>query len=102
MLAERFGEGGQLGPGGMQPGQIVEREGVLSTDTKSRVSGRAGSSRQGLPGGKEVQPQAEAGSDDDPVLPAPPAFRQIIAAKKDVVCPRAAGAGVIDIVEDRE
>ena len=102
VLAECFGEGGQLGPGGMQPGQIVEREGVLFNRHEIQGVRAGGIIAPGLPGGEEVQPQAEAGLDDDPALPASPAFRQIVAAKKDVAgLPEAAGAGVVDIVEDR-
>lgn len=52
----------------------------------------------GLPGGEEIQAQAEAGFENDKTVPALPAGRQIVAAEKDMagLC-RAAVGRVIDI-----
>ena len=56
----------------------------------------------GLPGGEEIDAEAEAGLEDDEALAAAPARGQCVALEEDVRgLRRAAGCAVVDVVEGR-
>ena len=98
VLPERGGEIGEFRPGLLGDGEIGGGERVFFDGNEMQPAAALRVGAPGLPGGEEVQPEAEAGFENDEALPALPARRQIVAAEKDVPrLGRPAGGGVVDI-----
>ena len=94
-LRRQFGE---LRPGALGDGEVGGRERVLLEGNEVQPSAALRVGAPGLPGGEEVQPEAEAGFENDAAVASLPALRQFVAAEKDVArLRRAAVGGVIDI-----
>ncbi len=98
VLPERGGELGEFRPGPLGDGEIGGGERVFLDGNEMQPAAALRVGAPGLPGGEEIQPEAEAGFENDEALPALPARRQIVAAEKDVPrLRRPAGGGVVDI-----
>ncbi len=84
----------------MQDLQVVQRERMLLDRDVVQARRARGVAPPRLPGGEEIEAEAEAGLEDDEALSAGPALRQTVALQKDVLrLPRAAGGAVVDVAE---
>ena len=74
----------ELGPGGVQPGQVGGAEGVFFDGDEVQAAAARRVGPPGTPGGEEAQAGPEARLDDGEGLAAAPAGRQPMAALQDL------------------
>src|ERR1035438_5174586 len=92
----------QIWPDRMQAGQIVAPEGMLLDGNEVQPPAVLGIVAPGLPGGEEIEPQAEAGLKNDKYITLPPASGQAVAVEKDVTgLFEPAGRRMVDVAEGR-
>ena len=93
-------KGGELGPGGVDAGEILAAEGVQLAGDEVQAGAAAGILAPRRPGGEEVQSGAEAGLDDGEALTPLPALRQAVARNEDRVrLAERIVARVVDVAE---
>src|SRR4051812_30965411 len=82
--------------------QVLQAKGMLLDRNEMQPPAARGILPPRLPGGEEIEAEAEAGLDDGEALAPGPALRQAVAGEEDVarLCQAAAGA-VIDVGERR-
>ena len=89
---------GELWPRLLGDAEIGGGKRVLFDRDEMQAVASRGVGTPGLPGGKEVEPEAEAGLEYDETLPLPPTRRKIVAAKKDMPgLSRAAVGRMVDV-----
>jgi hypothetical protein len=96
---ELGGEGFKFGVARVKRPEVLQAERMLLDCYVMELARLAAKS---LPGGEEVEAEAEAGLEDDEALAAGPARGQCVALEEDVRgLRRAAGCAVVDVVEGR-
>ncbi len=92
------GQRGEFRPGALGGGEVGGGERMLLYGDEVQAPAALRVVAPGLPGGEEVEPEAEAGFEDDETVAVAPARRQVVAAEEDVArLRRPAVGGVIDV-----
>ncbi len=84
----------------MQRPEIFQGEGMLLDRHEMKPLAALRIGAPGLPGREEIEPETEAGLEDDEAAAAAPALRQPVALQEDVPrLPEAAAGAVLDVAE---